>query len=41
MQEIFENAAEVMILGGEQCTPVLEIDNVKISDKKGPATALC
>ena len=40
LTEIFENAAEVMILGGEQCTPVLEWDSIKISDKKGPATAL-
>lgn len=29
-----------MILGGEQCVPVLEWDNIKISDKKGPACTM-
>lgn len=40
IDEIFDHAVEVMILGGEQCVPVLEWDNIKISEKKGPATTL-
>jgi hypothetical protein len=36
MDECYD-AAEVMILGGEQCVPILEWDYKKIRDTIGPA----
>lgn len=40
ISEIFDQAEEVIILGGEQAVPILEWDGLKISEVKGPAARL-